>query len=85
MNGTASAPCMLRFLMLYPVPPPSAAAATITMMITGQVMTHVPPPPMLAAHVAVYEHSLDVTWPGAGSLPEVIVRVNVFLHPYVYV
>ena len=35
------------------------------------------------AQVAVYEHSLEVTWPGAVSSPWVIVSVNVFLQPYV--
>ena len=35
------------------------------------------------AHDAVYEHSLDVTWPGAEAFPGVMVSVKVFLHPYV--
>ena len=35
------------------------------------------------AHDAVYVHSLSVTWPGADSFPGVMVRVMVFLHPYV--
>ena len=37
------------------------------------------------AHVAVYEHSFEVTWPGARAEPADIVSVNVFLQPYVYV
>ena len=37
------------------------------------------------AHVAVYEHSFEVTWPGARADPADIVSVNVFLQPYVYV
>ena len=44
MKGTASAPCILRFLILKPVPPASAPMATPTITKTGMSMTHDAPP-----------------------------------------